>query len=144
MQNFTPLPALAGGVLIGLSASLLLIGSGRIAGISGILGDLCFGERQSGAWRAWFLAGLLGGGALVEWLAPGSIQSAAQPFWVLGVAGVLVGLGTRLGGGCTSGHGVCGVSRFSRRSIFATLTFMGAGMLTVAIARGLGWPGATP
>lgn len=144
MQNFTPFPALAGGVLIGFSASLLLMGSGRIAGISSILGDLCFGERQGGAWRAWFLAGLLGGGALVEWLAPGSIQIASQPIWLLGAGGILVGAGTRLGGGCTSGHGVCGVSRLSKRSIFATLTFMAVGIATVALSRQLGWLGAAP
>lgn len=134
-----PLHGLAGGVLIGLAAALMLLGAGRIAGVSGILargtriapGDMA----MTSAWG--FLAGLPLGAFLIakmtDW------QPASFAGWpVLVVAGLLVGFGTRMGSGCTSGHGVCGVSRFSQRSIVATLSFIVAGMVTVFIQSRIG------
>ena len=138
MTELTPLSSLAGGVLIGVAASLLLVASGRVAGISGILGGLL--DRSTGdvAWRAAFLAGLLTGGCLLRTITPGAIGAPAvsSPL-VLVVAGLLVGFGTRLGNGCTSGHGVCGVARLSPRSLAATATFMAAGMLATFVVRHL-------
>jgi len=129
--------ALAGGALIGASASAMLLLLGRIAGVSGILASALRPEKkEDGAWRVHFLLGLVAGGALVSVLRP---QAIGPP--VLGsvaaavAAGLLVGVGVELGGGCTSGHGVCGISRFSRRSIVATVTFMAAGAVTVLVAR---------
>jgi uncharacterized membrane protein YedE/YeeE len=138
MHDFTPWSALAGGVLIGLSASLLLVMSGRVAGISGIVSGLLLGPRSDAGWRALFVAGLLSAGGVAAWLAPASIGNAPYSLLTLAVAGLLVGVGTRLGNGCTSGHGVCGISRLSRRSLVASLTFVGTGMLTVALVRALG------
>jgi hypothetical protein len=137
MSHFTPIPALAGGILLGLGATLLLLANGRIAGISGIFAGL-FGPASERAWRGWFVAGLLLGG-LALWLirpasfAPGGV--VALP--VIATAGLLVGFGTRLGGGCTSGHGVCGMCRLSPRSIVATMTFMVTGGAAVYVARHL-------
>ncbi|MFN4282841.1 MAG: YeeE/YedE family protein [Alphaproteobacteria bacterium] len=133
--GFTPGASLAGGALIGLAAALLLLLNGRVAGVSGILGGLL----QRGADERWeriaFIAGLLAGPALFALLAwPPSIVVAASPA-VLIVAGLLVGYGTRLGSGCTSGHGICGVARLSPRSLAATGLFMLAGMATVYAAR---------
>ena len=134
-----PLAGLAGGVLIGLAAALMLLGAGRIAGVSGItaratgLSDT--GMSRSSAWM--FLLGLPLG-ALVILLARGGLPASFAGPVPLVVAGVLVGIGTRLGSGCTSGHGVCGVSRLSQRSIVATVTFMGAGIATVAGMNALG------
>ena len=136
--EFSAWPALAGGALIGLAASLLLLGTGRVAGISGIAGNLLFGARGDRAWRAAFLLGLVVAGAACTWLEPGLFAAPPRSMPLVAVAGVLVGLGTRLGGGCTSGHGVCGISRLSRRSLVATLTFIASGALTVALLRGLG------
>ena len=135
MTEFTPWSGLVGGMLIGLSASLLLALGGRVAGISGITAGSLFelgGERR---WRLAFLLGLLLAG-LIFWLsAPATIGPSPRPLaWVAG-AGLLVGLGTRIGNGCTSGHGVCGVSRLSGRSLVATVLFVGSGMLTVALLR---------
>jgi len=134
LENFTPLPALGGGVLIGLSATLLWAFHGRIAGISGILGSLVAVDSGERLWRLAFLAGLLLGGLqLLVWnphhFGPSPIGNNG---FLLLAAGVLVGFGTQLGNGCTSGHGVCGISRFSLRSIVATCTFIGTGMATVA------------
>ncbi len=141
MENFTPLSALAGGVLIGLSASLLWLTTGRVAGISGILGGLLGPEKGDANWRLAFLAGLMAAPLLVA-AATGALPTvtiaASWPTLVLG--GLLVGFGTRLGGGCTSGHGVCGVARLSPRSLLATLLFMTAGA-TVAIIVRHGLPG---
>ena len=123
MTHFTPLASTVGGLLIGLSASLLVLFNGRIAGISGVLGRALAPPDGERGWRLLFLAGLLAGGA-----APRSIGP-------LIFAGLLVGVGTRLGGGCTSGHGVCGIARLSPRSIAATLVFMTAGAATVFVAR---------
>lgn len=134
-----PLAGLAGGVLIGLAAAVMLLGLGRIAGVSGIAAKAA-GLGGSGIARgdAWtFLIGLPLG-ALVVSLAQGGIAASFASAPVLVIAGLLVGIGTRLGSGCTSGHGVCGVSRFSARSIVATLTFMAAGIATVAAMNALG------
>ncbi|AKU92448.1 YeeE/YedE family protein [Vulgatibacter incomptus] len=130
--------ALGGGVLIGVSASLLLLFNGRVAGISGILGGLV--SRQPGKiWRALFVAGLVVGGAVAYAAMPGRFDASAAPSLPLvAIAGALVGIGTRLGSGCTSGHGVCGISRLSPRSIVATLTFMATGALSVLVVRLVG------
>ena len=134
-----PLAGLAGGVLIGLAAAVMLLGLGRIAGVSGIAAKAAglggSGIARSGAWM--FLIGLPLGALLVS-LAQGGIAASFASTPVLVIAGLLVGIGTRLGSGCTSGHGVCGISRFSARSIVATLTFMAAGIATVAIMNALG------
>ena len=129
-----PLAGLAGGVLIGLAGAIMLLGSGRIAGVSGIAAKavgLARGDLPPiSAWG--FLAGLPIGAAIVALL--GGSQPVAVATWpVLVAAGLLVGFGTRLGSGCTSGHGVCGISRLSQRSIAATATFMAAGIATVAL-----------
>ena len=134
MENFTPVAALCGGMLIGLSASLLLLWEGKIAGISGIAGGLLSPTKGDAAWRVLFLAGLLTGGLLFNLFAPHVFAiSISRSTSALLFAGLLVGFGTRLGNGCTSGHGVCGISRFSARSIVATLTFMVTGIITVYI-----------
>ncbi|MFP2926918.1 YeeE/YedE family protein [Pyxidicoccus sp. 3LG] len=130
---------LLGGALIGLSASFLLLANGRVAGISGVVGSLLAPVRGDISWRVLFLGGLLTGGLLLAWLRP---QSFAAPsalsvgvVMLLGVSGLLVGFGSRLGSGCTSGHGICGISRGSVRSITATLTFVATGLLTVFLVR---------
>lgn len=138
MHDFTPLSALIGGALIGVAASLLLLGSGRIAGISGILGGLLTPTPGDRLWRALFLLGLLAAGVFGALFAPQLIGSSPRSVPVLVAAGLLVGIGTRLGNGCTSGHGVCGISRLSPRSIFATVTFIAAGMIVVRLVAGLG------
>ncbi|HEX7338719.1 MAG TPA: YeeE/YedE family protein [Rhodanobacteraceae bacterium] len=134
MENW-PL-ALAGGILIGLSSSLLLWLNGRIAGISGMCGGLLFPRRGEFAWRGIFLLGMIGAaGAYMAW-APGALQPRIDfPRWGLVVAGLLVGFGTRMGNGCTSGHGVCGLGRLSVRSLAAVATFMATAILTTAVVR---------
>src|SRR5690242_17133534 len=124
----TPLSALAGGVLIGLAAALLLLTHGRIAGISGIVaGALGAGEGERG-WRVLFLAGFVAGGLVAARVAPHTFAAPRDvSAVVLVVAGLLVGYGTRLGSGCTSGHGLCGLGRLSWRSLIATVTFMATG-----------------
>ena len=132
---FTPWSAVIGGVVIGLAAALLVLVNGRIAGISGIVGECCARAPGDLRWRLAFLAGLILAPlayALVDALPPATIE-AGYP--VLIAAGLLVGIGTRLGGGCTSGHGVCGLSRLSPRSVIATLSFMAAGFVTVFVVR---------
>jgi uncharacterized protein len=145
MHAFTPLSALAGGILIGLAATLLLLAVGRVAGISGIVAGLLLGssaqDANDASWRGWFLAGLLGAGVAAAVFFPASLVRAPGSLGTLTAAGLLVGVGTRLARGCTSGHGVCGVSRLSVRSIAATCTFMGTGIATVAL---LHLFGATP
>lgn len=124
--------SLLGGVLIGLAAILLLLWSGRIAGISGILAGLIKPVAGEVAWRAAFVAGLLAGGAALLVVDPGALEvRAPASLGVIALAGLCVGYGSRLGSGCTSGHGVCGVSRLSARSLVATATFMLTGALTV-------------
>ena len=138
MHDFTPISALVGGGLIGLAASLLLLGSGRIAGISGILGGVLSRTRGDVLWRALFVLGLLIAGAAAALWAPSTIGESPRSLPTLIAAGLIVGVGTRLGNGCTSGHGVCGISRLSARSIVATITFIAAGMLTVRLVALLG------
>jgi uncharacterized membrane protein YedE/YeeE len=134
IENFTPLPALIGGALIGLASVWLLAANGRIAGVSGILHGLFAGERL---WRAWFIAGLIVAG--FAWHAFAGPAPTRQGFglgWVA-LAGLLVGFGTRMSGGCTSGHGVCGLGRLSLRSLVAVAIFMAAGMAAAFVVRHL-------
>ncbi|MGM0569148.1 YeeE/YedE family protein [Marinobacter sp.] len=134
-ESFTPWSALFGGLVIGLAAALFILLNGRIAGISGILGGLLVPEKGHIAWRVAFLAGMIL--APLGWMAltalPDIRVDAGYPVVIL--AGLLVGIGTSYGSGCTSGHGVCGLSRFSLRSVVATLSFMAAGFVTVYLVR---------
>lgn len=134
---FTPLAGLAGGILIGLSAVLLMGGLGRVAGISGIFGALLGRWRPDSAWRALFILGLLAGTILTSLLGGFDSNSMAFPGnpMTTVVGGLLVGLGTTLGAGCTSGHGICGLARLSPRSLVATLVFMGVALVTVFLMR---------
>jgi uncharacterized protein len=135
--QFTPWTSLAGGVLIGLAAAMLLLLNGRIAGVSGILGGLLRPVRGERGWRIAFVLGLAGAPLLYGLFQPlPAVQSDASGAALI-VAGLLVGLGTRYGSGCTSGHGVCGLSRRSPRSLAATAAFMLAGFLTVFVVRHL-------
>lgn len=136
-NSFTPWTALAGGALIGLAAALLLLLNGRIAGISGILGGLLRPARRDVAWRVAFLLGLMGASLVYGLFAPLPVPRIEAGTGTLIAAGLLVGLGTRYGAGCTSGHGVCGLSRLSPRSLVATLAFMAAGFVTVFVLRHL-------
>jgi uncharacterized membrane protein YedE/YeeE len=148
MDTFSPIPAMAGGLLIGLAAAILWLGNGRIAGASGIFGQLLPPARTV-FWRLLFLAGLvlgalaasyvvpgLGvggpGGAPAQLAAPPASLGISAPIWIA-IAGLLTGLGTKIGNGCTSGHGVCGIARLSRRSFVAVGIFFGAAILTVTI-----------
>jgi uncharacterized protein len=136
MHNFTPISALLGGALIGLASTWLMLANGRIAGISGILGGLLRFSAGDRAWRLTFAAGLVLGPLVLRaagWELP-DISPQTGTTGLL-VAGLLVGFGTRLGSGCTSGHGVCGVSRWSRRSLAATATFMLSAIVTVYLIR---------
>ena len=136
MENFTPLPALAGGVLIGLAATLLLLFNGRIAGISGILGGIFTRIPGDRLWRVLFLLGMVLAGFTWQLLWPGTFADRPRfPLPLLLAGAFMVGFGTRMGGGCTSGHGVCGIGRLSWRSIVATLVFMGTGVMSVYITR---------
>lgn len=137
-EAFTPVSSLAGGIVIGLAASLLLLFDGRVAGISGIVGGLVVPRRGEIGWRASFVVGLLAGGVVLRAVAPPAmaLALAASPGSIV-LAGLLVGVGTRLGSGCTSGHGVCGISRGSARSLVATLVFMTTGAVTVFVVRHL-------
>lgn len=136
MEHFTPWSSLVGGTLIGLSAALLLATNGRIAGISGILGGLLSPWGEDRGWRITFLVGLVAGCALARAVTGGGPEvQMIVGVPALIVAGLLVGVGTRVGNGCTSGHGVCGMARFSPRSLVATLTFMFTGGLTVFLVR---------
>ena len=136
MENFTPVSALIGGGLIGLAAAVLLLFNGRIAGISGIVGDLLGPVGGDWGWRIAFVLGLIAG-PLAYQLIDGRMLcvtiDAQLPILIVG--GFLVGFGTNLGSGCTSGHGVCGIARISPRSIVATAVFMLAGMITVYVVR---------
>ncbi|GAA0553260.1 YeeE/YedE family protein [Rheinheimera aquimaris] len=132
MENFTPVSALIGGALIGLGALLLYMFSGRIAGISGIASNTLF-NRDGRSWRLAFVAGILIGPLLVGLVSSNFNYSTPEFNWQLIVGGLLVGIGTGWGSGCTSGHGICGISRLSVRSIVATLIFMLAGMLIATL-----------
>jgi uncharacterized protein len=136
MNSFTPIPSFLGGCLIGLSSIGVLLLHGRVAGISGILGGLLAPRDAEWNWRAAFIAGLLSGGALSSWLFPAWFDMTRTPSGgALVVAGLIVGFGTRLGSGCTSGHGVCGIGRLSPRSIVATAVFMSVAALVVWVVR---------
>lgn len=135
--NFTPWTSLAGGLLIGLAAALFLLFNGRIAGISGIVGGLLKPARGDIAWRIAFVAGLVIAPLVYALAAPLPQVHVEANYPVLLIAGLLVGIGTRYGSGCTSGHGICGLSRRSPRSVMATVAFMVAGFVTVYIARHL-------
>ena len=133
--HFTPWASLAGGILIGLATALLLLANGRVAGISGILGGLLRPSRGDIAWRVTFILGLFV--APLVWLTMGAMPPAQidhSPA-LLAAGGLLVGIGTRFGNGCTSGHGVCGIARLSPRSLLATACFLPAGFATVFIVR---------
>jgi len=133
--HFTPWASLAGGVLIGIAAAMLVLLNGRVAGISGIVGGLLTPERADIGWRVAFLLGLLMAPAAYHWFSRAPFPRIEAGFGTLLIAGLLVGLGTSYGAGCTSGHGVCGLSRLSPRSLVATIAFMAAGMATVYIVR---------
>lgn len=135
--HFTPWTSLAGGVLIGLAAAMLLLLNGKIAGISGILGGLLRPRAGDIGWRVAFIAGLVAAPLVYRLAAPLPVVQVDTGTGGLVVAGLLVGLGTRYGSGCTSGHGVCGLSRMSPRSLVATAAFMAAGFVTVGVARHL-------
>lgn len=135
--HFTPWSSLAGGLLIGLAAALLLLGNGRIAGISGIVGWLLRPAQGELAWRAAFVLGLVLAPLVFSVVAPLPAAQVDADTFTLVLAGLLVGIGTRYGGGCTSGHGVCGLSRGSLRSLVATASFMLAGFVTVYVVRHL-------
>lgn len=128
--------ALIGGTLIGASAAALLLVLGKVAGISGIAGAIPHADTGDRAWRIAFIAGLASGGMLLRVLVPNAVQfDVERSVATVVAAGLLVGYGTRLGSGCTSGHGLCGVARASRRSIVATATFIATGMVTVLAMR---------
>ena len=133
--HFTPWAALAGGVLLGLASALFVLLNGRILGISGIVGGLLRPRAGDMGWRLAFVLGMLVAPGLY-WLVVGPTQPRIDATWgMVVIAGLLVGVGTRYGSGCTSGHGVCGLSRLSPRSLVATLAFMGAGFVTVFLIR---------
>jgi len=135
--SFTPWASLSGGVIIGIAAAMFILLNGRIAGISGILGGLLIPKKGDVLWRALFVAGMVL--APIAWLLTGPLPKmqidAGYPLLI--IAGLIVGISTRYGSGCTSGHGVCGISRLSPRSIVATLAFMFTGFVTVYIVRHL-------
>jgi uncharacterized protein len=136
MANFTPISAAIGGALIGLAAVLLMLFTGRIAGVSGIAGGLLNPRSDDRAWRLAFVAGLIAAplsAALAGFALP--MPQLPASFVTIAVAGLLVGFGTRLGSGCTSGHGICGIARLSPRSIIATGVFMLAAIIVVALMR---------
>lgn len=138
MENFTPISALIGGSLIGAAAALLLWLNGRVAGISGIFNGVLSPQPGETAWRALFIVGLIAGAALYAGVNPaGYTPRAGFPLGLLVVGGFLVGFGTRMSGGCTSGHGVCGLGRLSPRSLTATVVFVLAGIITVFVVRHL-------
>jgi len=134
MTDFEVLMPLTGGILIGISASMMLLFSGRIAGVSGIFGGMLFQQGKERAWRLSFITGLIGGGILLYAINAEFFEnSSGRGLLAVNIAGFLVGIGTRIGGGCTSGHGVCGIGRLSVRSIVATVTFVFAGMVAVVL-----------
>jgi len=141
MANFTPISAAIGGVLIGLSAALLMLLTGRVAGISGIFGGCLAPGASDRGWRVAFIGGLILA-PITAMLVGYGVPAPAMPasWWVVIGAGLLVGFGSRMGKGCTSGHGICGIARLSPRSITATVVFMATAMVTVAIVRH-GWGG---
>ncbi len=140
LANFTPWASLAGGVLLGVASALFILLNGRVLGVSGILGGLLTPKAGDIGWRVALLAGMFAAPAVFALLAPEGFLSAPRidaGFGLVVLAGLLVGIGTRYGSGCTSGHGVCGLSRLSPRSLVATLAFMGTGFVTVFVIRHL-------
>lgn len=137
MQNFTPYSAFLGGNLIGLSAALLMYFNGRVAGISGMISGAFNTQDNDRHWRWFFLGGLILAAVIVNVFIPHAPATYSRSTLLLIISGILVGFGTRLGNGCTSGHAVCGMARLSIRSIAATLTFMTVAILTVFITRHL-------
>ncbi len=138
MENFTPISALAGGILIGISATLLLWLNGQIAGISGIFRGVLKMRSPDRAWRSLFLLGLVIGGAIWWYgFGPTFTPRTEFPLSLLVLAGLLVGFGSRIGNGCTSGHGVCGIGRTSGRSLASTMTFFSVALATTFIVRHL-------
>ncbi len=128
--------ALAGGAVIGVSATLMLALNGRVTGISGITGGLVLPTAGDVRWRALFVGGLMVGGRLMHLAMPGAFTPSRASVATAAVAGLLVGVGTRVGNGCTSGHGICGISRLAPRSLAATVTFIAAGAVTVLLTGG--------
>jgi uncharacterized membrane protein YedE/YeeE len=138
--HFTPWASLSGGIVLGLASAIFILFNGRILGISGILGGLLSPRTGHIGWRISFLLGLAAAPAVFAWVAPTGVMPAPRidaGYALIVAAGLLVGLGTRYGSGCTSGHGVCGISRLSPRSLVATLTFMSAGFAMVFVVRHL-------
>lgn len=138
--NFTPWASLAGGILVGLAAAVFILMNGRVLGISGILGGLLPPKASDAGWRIAVLLGIFSAPLVYGWLAPVGFTQVPRidaGYGLLVIAGLLVGLGTRYGSGCTSGHGVCGLARLSPRSLVATLTFMAAGFVVVYVVRHL-------
>jgi uncharacterized membrane protein YedE/YeeE len=136
VENFSPVSALTGGALIGISATLLLLFNGRMAGISGIMNGVFNSPRSETVWRLAFLAGLVIGAFLFKLIVPGFFtMRQGYPLGLLAAGGFLVGFGTRMSNGCTSGHGICGLANLSPRSLLATLTFMAGGIVTVYFIR---------
>ena len=135
MHHFTPVSGLIGGALIGLASAALMLSAGRLAGVSGILGGLLT-TGSDRAWRLAFIAGLIAAALIGPLLGTsGPARLASSNLVLYAIAGLLVGFGTRMGNGCTSGHGVCGFARLSARSIFATVVFMGTAIVTVVLTR---------
>lgn len=139
MTNFTPYTGALGGLMIGLSVTMMMLFLGRITGISGIYGGVIVPRGGEILWRVTFVAGLLTGGVILKFAYPQAFPTVEvnSSLMVVAVAGLLVGYGTRLGSGCTSGHGICGLARFSTRSFVSVLTFMFTGVVAVYIMRHL-------
>lgn len=136
MTEFEILMSLTGGILIGIAASMMLLFNGKVAGVSGIFGGMLFQQGEERAWQLSFIAGLIAGGILLFIIHAEFFEnSSGRDLLTATIAGLLVGIGTRVGGGCTSGHGVCGIGRLSGRSLVATVTFMFAGMVIVALVQ---------
>lgn len=133
--NFTPLASSIGGLLIGLAVSILIIFNGKVTGISGIVGGLLKPTRDDLFWRVAFLCGLVSAPIVYRLAAPIPKINIDSSIWIVAIAGILVGFGSRYGSGCTSGHGVCGISRLSKRSFIATLCFIFSGLVTVFFVR---------
>ena len=138
MTEFEVVMPLSGGILIGIAAAMLLLVSGKIAGISGIFGGMRFQQGEEGTWRSAFVAGLIAGGLMLYGINAEYFENTSgRGLVAVTIAGLLVGIGTRVGGGCTSGHGVCGIGRLSARSLAATITIMVAGMAMGALVQPL-------